>query len=336
MSKLDDARLEQKIGAAMRRRCPGPAPIGLRERVARVPEGPAARGPALHALSRAVVPVLGLAATIAVLLLVIPLLLVSGTGPGPGASVAPLSTFDPTLEGPGMVTGWISTEFVIGMLLIAGGALVVIGWRIGGRRGFALVALIAVAVIGVAQTLTASVGPGSLTSSRGLGVILVSPPAGSTAKDVAYITAAPGEPFWVVVSLRNDGTLPIRFFGLRDPLEPDTSQPPGTTRLIAPRVTGAWRDTAEHGGSNGQESAVPLAPIDLGPGDEVVLYVMGRADACAYGPTYDPAIGSTVGYRGLPEIDLVYTVFGMPRSVPLEWPYDLLEPTPDAPCPPQP
>jgi len=320
MSQLDDTRLEQRIGAALRHRDPGPAPIGLRERVARVPEGPAARGPGLQALSRAAVPVLGLAAAIALVVLAVPLLLVPGTGPGPGASIAPSSTFDPAIEGPGIVTGWISTEFVVGLLLFAGVVLVALAVRLLGRRGLVAVALVAVAGTGVAATLVTSVGSGSLTSTRGLGVTFASPPAGSSAKDVAYITAAPGEPFWVVVSLRNDGPLPIRLVGLRDPLG-----------LVA-----VWRDTAERGGSNGEASAVPLAPVDLGPGDDVVLYVVGRADACAYGPTYDPALGSTVGYRGLPEIDLVYTVFGMPRSTPLEWPYDMLEPYRGPSCPPQP
>ncbi len=336
MSEQDDLRLEQAIGAAMRRRDPGPAPTGLRERVANVPEAAREDPSTLRRISEAAVPILGLVAAVVLLLLAVPLLLAPQIAPGPAASISPSSTFDPTLVGPGIVASPISTGSVVAVLMVAGGALVGTGLRVGGRRGFALIAIVIVAGFGVAQTLTASIGPGPLTSSRGLGVTFASPPAGSTAKDVAYITAAPGQPFWVVVSLMNDGPLPIRLLGLHDPLAPDRSDPPGTTEVIAPRLSAVWRDTAEHGGSKGEASAVPLTPIDLEPGDIVVLYLVGRADACAYGPTYSPGLGRSVGYRGPPEFDVVFTVFGMPRSMPLDLPYDLLEPTPDAPCPPQP
>jgi hypothetical protein len=332
MSELDDTRLEHEIGATLRRRDPGPAPLGLRDRVARVPERAPVTSLLARLVSRAGVPALGLAAAILLLLLTLPLFLAPSPGPGPGASIAPTTTFDPTIEGPGMVTGWISTEFVVSLLLIAGVVIVALAFRRFGRRGLVAIALVVVAGTGVAGTLMTGIGPGSLTSTRGLGVTFVPPPAGSRAKDVAYITAAPGEPFWVLVSLRNEGPLPIRFVGLRDPFGLDRFD----AEVIHVGIVAVWRDTAERGGSNGEASAVPLTPIDLGPGDEVILYVVGRASACAYGPTYDPAIGSTVGYRGLSEIDLVYTVFGMPRSTPLEWPYDMLEPNPGSACPPQP
>ncbi|HEY5434364.1 MAG TPA: hypothetical protein VIK13_03975 [Candidatus Limnocylindrales bacterium] len=338
MIQPDDARLERELRGALDDRDPGPASHALRDRVDRIPDAPAERDRSrlLSALG-GLGGLAGLAVAAAVVLVVMGHpgeLVAPGVGAGPTGTLGP--TFDPRMAGPGLVGAGIPTEWVVALLALSGVALVAFAMRLGGRRGFALIVAVVLVGVGVAQTLTADVGPGPVTSNRGVGVTFVAPPAGSSAKDVAYITAAPGEPFAFMVSISNDGSMPIRLLGLRDPAAADDSLAPSITAPVGPGITAVRRDTAPNGGTFGMDAAVPLTPIDLEPGEFVVLYVVGQAGQCAFGPTYDPSLGSTVGYTGLRDLEVVYSVYGMPRTATLEWPYDILEPSPDSACPPQP
>lgn len=320
----DDLRLERELRDLLRDRDPGPAPYGLQQRVGSVSDTAPQRD-RRHILAT-LGGLAGLAAVAAVLLAVIgrPDGLIA-PGVGAAATPTPNPTFDPRIVGPGLVGAGITTEYVVGLMLIVGGALIGTAIRIRGSRGFALISAVILVGIGVAQTLTVDIGPGPITSSRGIGITFVAPPAGSRAKDVAYITAAPGAPFTVLVSISNEGSLPIRLLGIRD------SGTPGL--VVAPDITAVWRDTTPHGAS-AMEAAAPLAPIDLEPGGYVVLYVVGVAGPCSFGPTFDPALGSTVGYTGLRDLEIAYSVYGMPRTTSLSWPYDIVEPYSDGPCQP--
>jgi hypothetical protein len=336
MIQPNDTRLEHELRRVLDVRDPGPASHALRDRVDRIPDAPAERD--RSRLLSALGGLAGLAVAAAVVVLAVVgqpgELVAPGPGAGPTGTAAPV--FDPRIAGPELVGAGVPTEWVVALLTLAGVALVAFAMRLGGRRGFVLIIAVTLAGIGMAQTLSVDVGPGPVTSSRGVGVTFVEPPAGSSAKDVAYITAAPGEPFALMVSVSNDGSIPIRLLGLRDAVAADSSLAPSVTAPIGPSITAVWRDATPNGGTAGIDAAVPLTPIDLAPQDFVILYVVGKAGPCAFGPTYDPSVGSTVGYTGLRDLEVVYSVYGMPRTALLEWPYDILEPFPDSACPPQP
>ncbi len=328
MSQLDDTRLERTLRELLGAGDPGPASPQLRERVDGIPDTAPTR--VRPRILSALGGLAGLAAAAAILLAVLGRPTGVRVPPAGGVlrpGAAQNATFDPRLIGPGMVGAGVPTEWVVALLMLAGVAVVAFGVRLGARRGFVPIVVVAIAGLGAVQTLTVDVGPGPVTSSRALGMTFVSPAAGSSAKDVGYITAAPGEPFTILVSISNDGSMPIRLLGLHDPATADL--------VMVPRITAVWRDTAPNGGTQDMDMAVPLTPIDIAPHEFVVLYLVGRAGQCAFGPTYDPSLASTVGYGGLGDLQVVYSVYGMPRTMLLRWPYEILEPQP-SPCPPQP
>lgn len=331
MSVRDDERLERDLRAMLEGRDPGPAPASLRDRVDRIPDLKLGRD--RPRILSALGSLAGLAAAAAVLLVVVghPRGIVAPAG---GATPTLPPAFDPAIVGPGLVGAGVTTENVVGLMLIAGGALIGSAMRIGGRRGFAMIVAVVLVGYGVAQTLTVDIGPGSFSNTGELGTMTVSPPGGSSARDVVYITAAAGKPFVVGVSLSNDGSLPVRLLGLRALDRQDGAGDGSVTAVAGPGVTAAWRDAAPEGTLLSPASAVPLDPIDLEPGAEIVVWLVGRAGPCAFGPAYSPSLGNSVGYAGLPELRVEYSVFGMPRATSLEWPYDVVEPFQQGACPP--
>lgn len=323
MSGIDDTRLEREIREAMRRRDPGPAPVGLRGRVARVPDEPPAGGQALRAVSRAIMPVLGLAAAIALLLLAVPLFLAPGTGPGPGASVAPATGFDPSLRGPGITAApLLEADLVVPLVLLLLGVIVFAVSPRGPRRVVATLAVLLVVGCGGALVLLTHATTGPVASSGGIGVLNTDQPAGSP-RWTAYITAAPGDPYSFGFSVANEGPLTIHLDGIvgGDPTDAHT-----------PTFRAAWTDTEPNGGISGP--AGPFAPVDVPPGDHVLLWLVGTASACAEGPAFDPAAGGWIA-DAIPEVRVRYSVLGIPRTATIRLPYDLMQPNAET-CPPQP
>ena len=318
----DDLRLERELREVLRERDPGPAPYGLRRRVARIPDTVSSGGsPLTRRLSRAVIPVLGLAAAITLLVLALPLLGPMGTGTGAGPSAAPVATFDPTVRGPGLVPPPpVEAEGIIVAALVLGIVLAVVGMRRERWLGFA--ALIVVAIVGYAgwQVLATDAVAGPVASSGGIGVRDGDLAPGSSGPYPVYITAGPGQPFSIGFSVENGGPLPIRLEGVvLDPNLPDPATFP-TFRAL-------WRDDAPDGLTG---PAAPFSSIDLAPGHSAGLWLVGTAGNCAAGPSF--AIDGT-SFVGMPALRVRYTVLGIPRMDTIALPFDPMQPFPPGGCP---
>ncbi len=326
MSEHDDLRLEQSVRQALAQRDPGPAPIGLRERVARVPEAATARSTAAERLARAAVPVLGLAA--AILLLVIAAPLLAPRGVGPGASTAPGATFDPSLKGPGLVAPpLVEAEGLVVLGLLIAGALVLVAAPRGARRAVATLALVAVLAFGGAQILLTHASTGPVASSGGIGVLNVDQTEAGPDRYPVYIAAAPGEPFSFGFSVQNEGPLPIRIEGV-------VADPAQQVGVDYPTLRAVWSAGPVDPQADGGPQA-PFSPVDLGSGNWVVLWLVETASPCAAGPLYDPANAADTAYVGIPPVRVEYSVLGFPRTADINLPFDMLQPY-QANCPPQP
>ena len=314
----DDLRLERELRGLLGNRDPGPAPYGLRERVDRVPESRPTGASVAERGRRAIVPALGIAAALVLAILAMPLV-TTPAGPGPGGSSAPIVTFDPTLHGPGLVLGpGLEAEIlvVLGLLIAAGVVLAVA--PSGPRRALAAFALVAVLGAGGAQILLTHAATGPVASSGGIGVLNVERSDQSQGgRYPVYVTAAPGEPFSFGFSVRNDGPLPIRLEGVvRDPAVHDGVVDYPTLRAV-------WRDGAPDGGVGGP--AAPFGPIDLEPGDYIVLWLIWTASPCAAGPSFEPAADQAASV-GIPELRVAYSVLGFPRTAVIDLPFEMLQP----------
>lgn len=324
----DDLRLERELRGVLRDRDPGPAPFGLRERVDRVPESRPTGASVAERARRAIVPALGIAAAIVLVLLAVPLV-TKPAGPGPGRPSAPIVTFDPTLHGPGLVLPpalEAETLVVLGLLIAAGLMLAVA--PSGPRRALAAFALAAILGVGGAQILLTHAATGPVASSGGIGVLNVEPSdPGRDGRYPVYVTAAPGDPFSFGFSVRNDGPLPIRLEGVvRDPAVHDGVVDYPTLRAV-------WRDGSSQGGVTGPTGPVaPFGPIDLGPGEFTVLWLVWTASPCAAGPSFEPLADQAA--VGIPELRIAYSVLGLPRTAVIELPFEMLQPY-RADCPPQ-
>jgi hypothetical protein len=330
MSAPNDTLLERDLRGVLRGLDPGPVPHGLRERLARVPESAPRRPAVRERLSRAVVPVLGLAAAILLAVLVGPLLSI-GPGPAvqPGTTAGPGSPFDPAIRGPGLVLApAVEAEALVVLVLLVAGGLVLAVAPSGPRRAVATLVIMAALGFGGAEVLRTHATAGPVASSGGIGVLNVeqTEPAG---RYPVYVTAAPGEPFSFGFSVRNDGPLPIRLEGVvRDPNAEE-----GVVDYPTPRAV--WRDGATNGGMTGPTGPVaPFAPTDLAPGEFAVLWLVDTASPCAAGPSFDPATGEAATV-GLPPLRVMYSVLGFPRTAAIDLPFDVLQPY-RAGCPPGP
>ncbi len=317
MTEREDERLEQAVRGALRRRDPGQAPIGLRERAARVPESGSTASGGRRALARAGIPLLGLAA--AILLLVIAAPLVAPRGSGPGASAAPGTTFDPSLRGPGLVPPpAVEAEGLVVLGLIVAGLVVLIVAPRGPRRALATLAIVAVLAFGGAQILLTHAVTGPVASSGGIGVLNSDAPAPDS-RETVIIDAAPGDPFSFGFSVMNEGPLPIRLEGVvADPLVEEGA-------VYYPTLRAIWSGgpVDPHVLSGPQ---APFSPVDLGPGSDVMLWLVGTASPCAAGPSYDPATATDTALVGMPVLRVEYSVLGLPRTAEISLPFDLMQP----------
>ncbi len=333
MTEREDERLEQAVRGALLRRDPGPAPIGLRERVANVPEAETASTTRTQRLSRAAIPALGLAA--AILLLVIATPLLAPRGVGPGASAEPGTSLRPVAEGTRPRRSPAHRGRGPGRARAAhrrshrprgrpGRA------SAGGRRPRRCSLILG---FGGSQILLthAVTGP-----DRELGWDR----RAQRRADGAGWRPVPG-----VHHRRARRAVQLRVLGAERRAAADPSRgcgrgsgragPSGTTEY-PPTLRAVWRDPP-----NTAAQASSAAAVDTGrPRARQISSSCGSsepASPCAFGPTYDPALPEIPSYVGIAGVRVEYK---RPRTAPndaaIDLPYDLLQPIPDAPCPPQP
>lgn len=303
----------------------GPAPAVLRDRVMRIP---AERRPAgrLHVM-RSPVSVAGrlavLAAAAVLAIAVLGTLASRPTAQGPGASAvpsAPAQTFDPAIEGIGIVTSVETTLQALPWLVAVAAGVVLGGIALrSGRRG--RFAALAVAIVLVAGALGLSSVPGFEMGGAWGGIqgldVQAEAPRGSNGPGVYYVTAESGGHFVVAFTVRNPGPLAIRLGGLVEDLNP----PP-----LAPRWTALWLYTDDVGGVPAPDAASPFQPVEVAPGGSVVLYAVGRASPCALGPTFALADVANVGLAGRGNPRLAYSVFGLSGLSEIQLPVVIAEP----------
>ena len=357
---LLDPRLEHELRDALQRRDPGPAPLGLRERVLDTPDHP--RGARLDA-RRALSLALGLAATVALAVVALstvghlasttpagfptgpaatglaqasatssiaptPFVTEKPTQPGsqPASTPIPVATtqdgagpaFDPNVEGPGTVArvdDGNGERILIGLaiLLVLGLAA---SWR--GRRRLAPAA-VAVGLAG--WVVAASVAPVSLGSNGwgpGLYTQAAPQPLGYD-QNVLYELAPAGAHFtFPVLDVGGESLLPATL---------EAIEAPNLDRhFIGVSWTAAWLDREVHGGSSGPVE--PLHGLDIAGGR--TIWIVGRAGACAPGPSFDAQHASqeTAGWESPGDsITVQVSVLGIPRRVTLPLRARVVEPS---------
>lgn len=313
--------LEKRLGAALVGLRPADgAPAGLRARVQELPFE-VAPSSVFGGLARWVVP-----SSIGALVIAGLIVMRGGLSAPPAATPgAPGIGIDPTVEGPGVVTSMIATLPIIGWAISA--VLALIGVRIvrrGWRRARRLVVAGAVWVAAIgAAGLAVHPGPG-VGGWNGYGPMIgFGPPvdAGSPGSDGAelrmlVVSARPGEPFAFYFVIHNPGPLAVRLEGIRE-------DPEASTR-VAPR----W--TALALGSNPEQfvrsiaDLVTFKPVDIPPEEDLRLYVVGKASACAVGPG-PYGTDQAFAVRG-PQVEFVYSVLGLTNTSTYTLPQVIAEP----------
>lgn len=306
------------------------APAELRGRILAIPERirpGAARRPS--PVARIAGSVAGLAAAAAIALLVVGALasrpVVPDVGSSPAAD-APVATFDPAIEGPGIVTP--SDEYspppesltlVPWVIAGVGGVLLAVVALTGGRvRRLAALAAVVVLAIG-ANALSShpgfemgySVGP-----RMGLDVRAEPPPA-AEGPGVWYVTAEPDGPVVFAFDVRNPGPLPIRLLGVVQRPDPGPS---------FPRWTAVWLHVDPGGGMPAVEEAMPFRQLEVPPDGHVVLYLVGRAGACAFGPSFRLEDADTGDFASSRHVRIAYAVLGLSSVGEVELPFTLAQP----------
>jgi hypothetical protein len=316
-------------GLLAERRPADGAPDHLRQRVDRLPElvGAASRFGRLSTLRG----VLAAAASLAIAALLVALLL-SGRGVQPvvhgvGAVPSPGTTFDPTIDGPGIVDSVAPTlpygALAIGVISTVLAVVFLIRfWR---RRRIAdVVGGVVLAIAGV-SAIALSFHPGFEFGDQygpvlGYGVQVTAAP-GSDGPDTWYDTAAPGQPIELTFTVYNHGPLPIRLLGV--------VQDPYAKQMVIYRWSALWLGGDPYDGRTELGSPQPFEPVDVQPNHYLRLYLVGKAGKCAYGPSFSLANASDVGSfasRGR-QIHFAFSVLGLPSGGDVTLPVALAEPT---------
>ena len=320
-----DAAFEGWLRGAMRGLSPEErAPDALALRILSIPDQPSR--PGLFARIRDGQPgallAAGFAAAVAVLLLSTAFRLQPA---GPGAIDSPGTTFDPTIVGPGIVTSTFPS-LAIARWALAGAALVFALVQLFGRRPASRMAMI----LGGLGLLVAYLVSPLLRLDPGLqnggfdalplGFGIDAPEGPFDSRDLWYETADPGQPTTIVITLRNAGPLPVRFDGIVGDL--------GEVFLAAQPWRAVWLGTLGDDGSvAGIERASLFEPTTIEPGNELQVFLVGRAGPCAYGSTFQLGDDSQTGALQISRIvEVAYSVFGLSSSTQLELRMDLAEP----------
>ncbi|MDQ3492706.1 MAG: hypothetical protein M3452_05545, partial [Chloroflexota bacterium] len=148
----------------------------------------------------------------------------------------------------------------------------------------------------------------------GLDVRAEAPPA-SDGADVWYVTAEPDGPVVLAFDVRNPGPLPIRLLGVVEGQEPSRG---------FVRWTAVWLYENEDGGFPGVEEATPFRPIEVPPDGRVLLYVVGRAADCAFGPSF--RVDDRHAYASSRHVRVAYDVLGLSSVGQVELPLTLAQP----------
>ncbi|MDQ3553700.1 MAG: hypothetical protein M3395_04755 [Chloroflexota bacterium] len=333
MSRTPDGSFEAALRGMLEERRPAVngASAELHERVARIPDeaGPRAGGGSSRLVARFAGGLAGLAAAAAIALLVIGALASRpgvpevGSAPAPDA---PVATFDLAIEGPGIVRP--STEYspppddlvlmpwavaAVGSVFL--GAVALTGGRLRRLAALAGVLIMAVGANGLSSHPGFEHGSG-WGPGTGLDVQVVAP-AALGGVDVWYVTAEPGGSVVFALNVRNPGPLPIRLLGV---VQDDF------TISGLPSWTAVWLHENQDGGLPAAEAATPFRPVEVPPDGHVALYVVGRAGACAFGPSFrleDASDHASVISR---QIRVAYAVVGLSSVGEVELPVALAQP----------
>lgn len=330
----DDERFDA-LRRAYEERDPGPAPAGLRARVAAIPSHEPARPSWLGTLVGVARPALAATMTVAALLvgiLIVSVVRPSGTAPvGPGSSAQPGGTLPgldlATVGAPlGLSIGWTVLGVLFALLVAWAAVELHVGMPSGapsapGRfrtrraRGLLFVVLaVPILVLGQVIRNDASLAQGgffeaSLVHLEGMGTILS---ATGQRNQAAYFRFTSGGTITFVQAVRNDGRLPITVTG----------------------VTGAdmgfeLRLWAVHDPSGPLDVDTmpnyPFAPFQLAPGAEREIVVVIHLAPCPgiVVPSPEPSPDLSGDYvpaapfstEDFSSLGLTYSVLGFAREV---------------------
>lgn len=315
-------------GLLAERRPADGAPDHLRHRVERLPELVGA--PPRFGRIRTLAGVLAAAASLAVATLLVALL-VSGRGVQPlvqgvGAVPSPGTTFDPTIDGPGIVD-YVPPTLPYGAMAIGVIATVLaVVFLIRFRRLRRVPDIVGGVVLAIAavSAIALSFHPGFVFGNQygpvlGYGIQVTAAP-GSDGPDTWYDTAAPGQPIEIEFTIRNPGPLPIRLLGV--------VQDPFAKQQVIYRWSALWLGGDPNDARTEIESPQPFKPVDVQPDGSMRVYLVGMAGKCAYGPTFSLANNPEIAYvsRGR-QIHFAYSVLGLPSGGDVTLPVALVEPT---------
>jgi hypothetical protein len=325
-----DEPVERALRGLLAERRPADgAPDRLRQRVERLPElvGTAPRFGSIRSLGG----VLAAAASLAVAALLVALLL-SGRGVQPavhgvGAVPSPGTTFDPTIDGPGIVD-YVAPTLPYGALAIGViSTVLAVVFLIRFRRRRRIVDVVGGVVLTIAgvSAIALSFHPGFVFGDQwgprlGYGVQVTAAP-GSDGPDTWYDTAAPGQPIEIEFTIRNPGPLPIRLLGV--------VQDPYAKQMVIYRWSALWLGGDPYDGRTEIGDPQPFEPVDVQPNGYLRVYLVGKVGKCAYGPSFSLANTSDVGgfaSRGR-QIHFAFSVLGLASGGDVTLPVALAEPT---------
>jgi hypothetical protein len=238
--------------------------------------------------------------------------------------MTPSPSFDPTVVGPGLVSGpsaagawWvIIAAFASGIAFLA--------WR---TRGWRRALLIVLAAVPLGWAGIGTFAPISLASNGfgpGPGTERAEVPAG-VQTSLMYVVAGPSAPYAFGVSLFSAGPVPFTLDGLEVDTSDHVYHGPQVTAPMA-----VWLDEQPNGGMTGP--AATFAPIPAS-GQMRSIWVVQRSSDCADGP-FRPTdtVQASQGWTAQTSLPLRVTVFGWPRTVEVPLP-DMQVATPEGLCP---
>jgi len=142
---------------------------------------------------------------------------------------------------------------------------------------------------------------------------------------VGYISAAPHDPFSILMDVKNDSALPITLLGIEnfDELAP-----------LSMQWTAVWTHFDPGGSVPDPTRFSAFKPFELQAGEWLTLYLVGRAGDCAVGPTLDleNIEGTATSFN---RVKVAYSVLGMSSTAFVDLPFILVEPRTN-PCGPPP
>jgi len=247
-------------------------------------------------------------------------LIIGDPGGGPDATPS-TAGFDPAIEGPGILRGAAPLLQVVP--LTAAVIVLLLGMRWALRWRWHNLAIRGVGVLIAATALASPAAIPGFEQGSAIAPTLgydyrVDAAPGSNGLDTWYTTAGPGEPTIAFMTIRNPGPLPIRLEGL---VETHTNETP-----LIPRWIAMWLAPPGDCCSTPLSRLTPFEPTTVEPGEQLPIYLVGRAGLCAYGPGYTldaPVNGWSTRDS---QLRLVYSVFGLTAEASVAMGMNLVEP----------